>query len=134
MPNVVLRKAIAAKTALATVAAWAATFFVMPELARAALPAPLDPKSGAPADGDFIDYFKFTANDTLIAAGLLISAVCFAIAGWSTFAKFMQARQGRAEWSEVAVVGGVAGVLLVLTSYLLNQSAGIVGGGGGDEG
>jgi integrating conjugative element membrane protein (TIGR03745 family) len=123
MSSLVSRSYAAAKgLALALAVAAAAA----PGSVMAALPAAIDPTSGAPAAGNFIDYFKFSANDALIALGLLISAAGFFIAAWSTIAKFMQARQGRAEWSEVAITAAIAGLLMVGVSYLLTQSAGIV--------
>ena len=99
---------------------------MLPDPVLAALPAPVAPTSGTPTAGDFIEYFTFSANDAVVNIGLLVSAGAFLIAAWSTVAKFMEARRGRAEWSEVGVTAGIAGLLMVGVSYLLTQSAGII--------
>ena len=94
--------------------------------AWADLPAPIDPDSGSANDGDFIDYFKFTAKDILMIGALLISTVSFLIVSISAFMKFNEARRDRAEWGEVFTLVGVGAFLLVATGFLLNQTLDII--------
>jgi len=99
--------------------------FVMSN-AWADLPAPIDPDSGSAGAGDFIDYFKFTAKDILLIAGVVISTVSFLIVSISAFYKFNEARRDRAEWGEVFTLVGVGAFLLVATGFLLNQTLNII--------
>lgn len=107
--------------------------FLLPLLAMLAmtnawadLPAPIDPDSGAADDGDFIDYFKFTAKDIFLIAGVVISTVSFLIVSISAFMKFNEARRDRAEWGEVFTLVGIGAFLLVATGFLLNQTLDII--------
>ena len=43
-----------------------------------------------------------------------------------TFAKFNEARQGKAEWAEVGVLGIVGAIVLIFASYLLTQAADVI--------
>lgn len=94
--------------------------------ANAQLPAPIDPKSGTAAAGDFIEFTKFTMKDILLIAGTVLITVAFIWVSYSAFAKFNQARMGRAEWSEVFVTAGVAAVLLVFGAFMVNQSTTVI--------
>jgi integrating conjugative element membrane protein (TIGR03745 family) len=42
------------------------------------------------------------------------------------FAKFNEARQVKAEWAEVGVLGIVGAVVLIFASYLLTEVAGVI--------
>jgi integrating conjugative element membrane protein (TIGR03745 family) len=42
------------------------------------------------------------------------------------FAKFNEARQGKAEWAEVGVLGIVGAIVLIFASYLLTEAAGVI--------
>ena len=90
------------------------------------LPTPIAPDSGAAADGDFIDYFKFTVKDILLIGALVISTISFLIVSISAFMKFNEARRDRAEWGEVFTLVGVGAFLLVATGFLLNQTLEII--------
>ena len=93
--------------------------------ARAALPTPVAP-STAPASGDWLGLIKGYGKDAGIVIGLLIGIAAFIWAAWAAIAKFNEARQGRAEWGEVGLLGVAAGGVLVFDSYLLGTAAGII--------
>ncbi len=42
------------------------------------------------------------------------------------FAKFNEARQGKAEWAEVGVLGIVGAIVMIFASYLLTEAAGVI--------
>lgn len=93
--------------------------------AMAALPTPVAP-STAPATGDWLGLIKGYGKDAGIVIGLLIGIAAFIWAAWAAIAKFNEARQGRAEWGEVGLLGVAAGGVLIFDSYLLGTAAGII--------
>ena len=46
--------------------------------------------------------------------------------GYVGFAKFNEARQGKAEWAEVGVLGIVGAIVLIFASYLLTEASGVI--------
>ena len=111
--------AAACKAALAV----AAVFFPYPLLA--ALPTPVAP-STAPAAGDWIGLIQGYIKDGGLVLGLAISVMGFLWVAYLGFAKFNEARQGKAEWAEVGVLGIVGAVVLIFASYLLTEAAGVI--------
>lgn len=106
-----------------------ATFIILLAMSPAGwadLPTPVDPDSGTAADGDFIDFFKYTVKDILLIAAVVISTVSFIIVSIASFMKFNEARRDRAEWGEVFTLVGVGAFLLVATGFLLNQTLDII--------
>ena len=93
--------------------------------AFAALPTPVAP-STAPASGDWIALIKGYIKDGGLVLGLAISVLGFLWVAYLAFAKFNEARTGRAEWAEVGVLGIVGAVVLIFTSYLLTEAAGVI--------
>lgn len=91
----------------------------------AALPTPVAPSTG-PATGDWIGLIKGYAKDGGVVMGLIVSVASFVWASWAAFAKFNDARNGKAEWGEVGLLSVVAGSLLIFTSYLLGTAAGVI--------
>ncbi len=87
-----------------------------------ALPTPVAP-STAPAAGDWLALIKGYVKDGGAVLGLVIATIAFLWIAWITIAKFNEARNGRAEWGEVGLVGVVAGGVLVFISYLLTESS-----------
>lgn len=98
-------------------------FFTSPSFA--ALPTPVAP-STAPAAGDWLGLIRGYGKDAGIVIGLLIGIAAFIWASWAAIAKFNEARQGKAEWGEVGLLGVAAGGVLVFDSYLLGTAAGII--------
>ncbi len=92
---------------------------------RAALPTPVAP-STAPAAGDWIGLIKGYIKDGGIVLGVAIAMLGFLWVAYLCFAKFNEARQGKAEWAEVGVLGIVGAVVLIFASYLLTEAAGVI--------
>ncbi len=91
----------------------------------AALPTPVAP-STAPAAGDWIGLIQGYIKDGGLVLGLAISVMGFLWVAYLGFAKFNEARQGKAEWAEVGVLGIVGAVVLIFASYLLTEAAGVI--------
>ena len=91
----------------------------------AALPTPVPP-STAPAAGDWIGLIKGYIKDGGLVLGLAIAVLGFVWVAYLGFAKFNEARQGKAEWAEVGVLGIVGAVVLIFASYLLTEAAGVI--------
>lgn len=91
----------------------------------AALPTPVAP-STAPAAGDWIGLIKGYIKDGGLVLGLAIAVIGFLWVAYLGFAKFNEARQGKAEWAEVGVLGIVGAVVLIFASFLLTEAAGVI--------
>ena len=91
----------------------------------AALPTPVPP-STAPAAGDWIALIKGYIKDGGLVLGLAIAVLGFLWVAYLGFAKFNEARQGKAEWAEVGVLGIVGAIVLIFASYLLTEAAGVI--------
>ena len=93
--------------------------------ALAALPTPVPP-STAPATGDWLGLIKGYIKDGGLVLGLAISVIGFLWVSYTAIAKFNEARNGRAEWAEVGLLGVVAAGVLVFIGFLLNQAATVI--------
>lgn len=91
----------------------------------AALPTPVAP-STAPAAGDWIALIQGYIKDGGLVLGLAIAVLGFLWVAYLAFAKFNEARQGKAEWAEVGVLAIVGAVVLIFASYLLTEAAGVI--------
>ena len=91
----------------------------------AALPTPVAP-STAPAAGNWIELIKGYIKDGGLVLGLAIAVLGFLWVAYVGFAKFNEARQGKAEWAEVGVLGIVGAIVLIFASYLLTEAAGVI--------
>ena len=94
-------------------------------VAWAALPTPVAP-STSPSAGDWIGLIKGYIKDGGLVLGLAIAVLGFLWVAYLTFAKFNEARTGKAEWAEVGVLGIVGAIVLIFASYLLTEAAGII--------
>lgn len=94
-------------------------------IAQAALPTPVAP-STSPAAGDWIALIKGYIKDGGIVLGLAIAVMGFLWIAYLAFAKFNEARQGKAEWAEVGVLGIVGAIVLIFASYLLTEASGVI--------
>jgi len=101
------------------------TAVAVDQTAWAALPTPVAP-STAPAAGDWLGLIQGYIRDGGIVLGLAIAILGFLWVAYLAFAKFNEARQGKAEWAEVGVLGIVGAVVLIFASYLLTQAAGVI--------
>jgi integrating conjugative element membrane protein (TIGR03745 family)/integrating conjugative element protein (TIGR03758 family) len=91
----------------------------------AALPTPVAP-STALAAGDWIALISGYIKDGGMVLGLAIAVLGFLWIAYLGFAKFNEARQGKAEWAEVGVLGIVGAIVLIFASYLLTEAAGVI--------
>ncbi len=91
----------------------------------AALPTPVAP-STSPAAGDWIGLIRGYIKDGGLVLGLALAVMGFLWVAYLGFAKFNEARQGKAEWAEVGVLGIVGAVVLIFASYLLTEAAGVI--------
>lgn len=66
----------------------------------------------------------FSAGDTVVIA---IAIIAFGWLSYLAVAKFRDVQTGRAEWSELAVLGLAATAVLLVTSIMIANSAGILG-------
>ncbi len=87
-----------------------------------ALPTPVAP-STSPASGNWIALISGYIKDGSLVLGLAIAAVGFLWVAYVGFAKFNEARQGKAEWAEVGVLAVVGAVVLIFASYLLTEAS-----------
>ncbi len=92
---------------------------------RAALPTPVAP-STSPGAGDWIGLIQGYIKDGGLVLGLAIAVLGFLWVAYLGFAKFNEARQGKAEWAEVGVLGIVGAIVLTFASYLLSEAAGVI--------
>ena len=95
------------------------------QFAHAALPTPVAP-STSPAAGNWIALIKGYIKDGGLVLGLAIAVMGFLWVAYLAFAKFNEARQGKAEWAEVGVLGIVGAVVLIFASYLLTEASGVI--------
>lgn len=91
----------------------------------AVLPTPVPPSTG-PAAGDWIGLIEGYIKDGGLVLGLAIAVLGFLWIAYLGFAKFNEARQGKAEWAEVGVLGIVGAIVLIFASYLLTEAAGVI--------
>ena len=95
------------------------------ELVSAALPTPVPP-STSPGAGNWIALIKGYIKDGGLVLGLAIAVMGFLWVAYLAFAKFNEARQGKAEWAEVGVLGIVGAIVLIFASYLLTEASGVI--------
>ncbi len=98
------------------------TFILIIPSTHAALPTPVAPSAGA-ADGNWLQLIRGYLQDGGIILGLAISVIGFLWVSYMGFAKFNEARTGRAEWAEVGVLGIAGGALLLFVTFLLNVAS-----------
>ncbi len=91
----------------------------------AVLPTPVPPSTN-PGAGDWIGLIQGYIRDGGLVLGLAIAVLGFLWIAYLGFAKFNEARQGKAEWAEVGVLGIVGAVVLIFASYLLTEAAGVI--------
>ena len=101
----------------------AAVLFPLPLWAD--LPTPVAPSTAPPA-GDWIGLIEGYIKDGGLVLGLAIAVLGFLWIAYLGFAKFNEARQGKAEWAEVGVLGIVGAIVLIFASYLLTEAAGVI--------
>ena len=91
------------------------------------LPSPVNPNAGGAPDGNWLALIRGYIADGATVLGLAIAIVALLWVAYIGIAKFNECRRGRAEWSELGLLGIVAAILLLFLMFLLNQAATIMG-------
>ena len=94
--------------------------------AQAQLPAPVNPTSGAP-NGNYLAFMQGWSGDAIDYIALVISGAGFLWIGWILLSKFNEARSSNdPDWGSVGLTAVIAGVLLAIVSFFLNEAVGII--------
>ena len=108
-------------TPISTVYVWLIT-----QSAQAQLPTPVDPTSGAP-NGNYLAFMQGWTGDAVDYIALAISGAGFLWIGWILLSKFNEARSSNdPDWGSVGLTAVIAGVLLAIVSFFLNEAVGII--------
>ena len=104
----------------------ASTCLLLVSSAQAKLPVQVNPSTGDPK-GNFLKLITGWIKDTVGDAALWISAAAFLWVGWILISKFNEARNSREpDWGSVGLTAVVAGVLLVIVMFFLNEAIGVI--------
>lgn len=94
--------------------------------AHAQLPAPVNPTSGAP-NGNYLAFMQGWSGDAIDYVALVISGAGFLWIGWILLSKFNEARSSNdPDWGSVGLTAVIAGVLLAIVSFFLNEAVGVI--------
>jgi integrating conjugative element membrane protein (TIGR03745 family) len=83
------------------------------------------PPSGCPG-GNWLQLIRGYIGDGAVILGLAIATVGLLWMAYTGVAKFNECRVGKAEWSELGVLGIVGAVVLLFMMFLLNQAATVI--------
>lgn len=101
-------------------------FWLMSAAAQAQLPLPVNPSSGAP-NGNYLAFMEGWTGDAVDYIALAISGAGFLWIGWILLSKFNEARSSNdPDWGSVGLTAVIAGALLAIVSFFLNEAAGII--------
>jgi integrating conjugative element membrane protein (TIGR03745 family) len=93
---------------------------------NAQLPTPVNPSSGAP-NGNYLAFMQGWTGDAIDYIALAISGAGFLWVGWILLSKFNEARSSNdPDWGSVGLTAVIAGVLLAIVSFFLNEAADII--------
>ena len=94
--------------------------------AQAQLPTPVNPTSGAP-NGNYLAFMEGWTGDAVDYIALAISGAGFLWVGWILLSKFNEARSSNdPDWGSVGLTAVIAGALLAVVSFFLNEAVGII--------
>ena len=109
----------------------ALTALLVASPSRAQLPPPVPPTSGDP-EGNYLSFMQGWTGDAVAYIALAISGAGFLWVGWILLSKFNEARASNdPDWGSVGLTAVIAGVLLAIVSFFLNEAVGIIDVGGG---
>jgi len=90
---------------------------------QGSLPSPEDPDHGAgTADEDWLATMEGYLFDGAVVLATVVSIAGFVWVAWAGLTKFNEARNGRAEWGEVGLLGIAGGALLLVITFLLTTA------------
>ena len=93
---------------------------------KADLPTPVQP-SNNPAAGNYLAFMQGWSGDAIDYIALVISGAGFLWVGWILLSKFNEARSSNdPDWGSVGLTAVIAGVLLAIVSFFLNEAIGII--------
>jgi integrating conjugative element membrane protein (TIGR03745 family) len=93
---------------------------------QAQLPTPVNPTSGAP-NGNYLAFMEGWTGDAVDYIALAISGAGFLWVGWILLSKFNEARSSNdPDWGSVGLTAVIAGALLAIVSFFLNEAVGII--------
>lgn len=96
------------------------------QAAHAQLPTPVDPSSG-PSGGNYLSFMQGWTADAVDYVALAVSGAGFLWVSWILLSKFNEARQSNdPDWGSVGLTAVVAGALLAIVSFFLNEAIGII--------
>ncbi len=102
------------------------TLLLSAPVTLAALPKPVDPSSGSP-DGNYLAFMQGWTGDAVDYIALAISGAGFLWVGWILLSKFNEARSSNdPDWGSVGLTAVIAGVMLAIVSFFLNEAVGII--------
>ena len=94
--------------------------------ASAQLPRPVDPSSG-PSNGNYMSFMQGWTADAVEYVALAVSGAGFLWVSWILLSKFNEARQSNdPDWGSVGLTAVIAGALLAIVSFFLNEATGIL--------
>lgn len=95
---------------------------------HADLPEPVDPSTGD-SGGNYLAFMQGWTGDAISYIALAISGAGFLWVGWILLSKFNEARSSNdPDWGSVGLTAVIAGVLLAIVSFFLNEATGIITG------
>lgn len=106
--------------------AFAAVLAATGSLHAQGLPAPVDPTIGGAPGGNWLQLIRGYIGDGAVILGLAIATIGLLWIAYTGVAKFNECRIGKAEWSELGVLGIVGAVVLLFMMFLLNQAATVI--------
>lgn len=94
--------------------------------AHAQLPTPVDPSNG-PSNGNYLSFMQGWTADAVDYVALAVSGAGFLWVAWILLSKFNEARQSNdPDWGSVGLTAVVAGALLAIVSFFLNEAIGVL--------
>lgn len=94
--------------------------------ARAQLPQPVNPSTG-PTNGNYLNFMQGWTGDAVDYVALAVSGAGFLWVSWILLSKFNEARQSNdPDWGSVGLTAVVAGTLLAIVSFFLNEAVDIL--------
>lgn len=94
--------------------------------ARAQLPDAVAPSTGDQG-GNYLLFMQGWTGDAINYIALAISGAGFLWIGWILLSKFNEARSSNdPDWGSVGLTAVIAGVLLAVVSFFLNEATGII--------